>query len=199
MSLPDAVARLREGALLPSNAVAITFDDGYADNLAAASVLHRHGLTATFYITAGCLADGEPFWPAELRMLVDGISVPRITLVTGRERLDLACGDRAQRAAAVRHLTRLFKSRTIPERERLREQLRDLAGRPSLPRVMLTWNQLAEMHRLGMTVGAHTLTHPNLPSAGLDDATAEIEGSRTRLESGCSGPSDDVLVPERRS
>jgi peptidoglycan/xylan/chitin deacetylase (PgdA/CDA1 family) len=38
------------------------------------------------------------------------------------------------------------------------------------------------MHRLGMTIGAHTVTHPNLPSAGLADATAEIVGSKARLE-----------------
>ena len=47
---------------------------------------------------------------------------------------------------------------------------------------MLTWEELAEMARLGMTIGAHTVTHANLPSAGLADATAEIEGSKARLE-----------------
>jgi peptidoglycan/xylan/chitin deacetylase (PgdA/CDA1 family) len=39
------------------------------------------------------------------------------------------------------------------------------------------------MHRLGMTIGAHTLTHANLPSAGLDAARAEIAGSKALLES----------------
>jgi peptidoglycan/xylan/chitin deacetylase (PgdA/CDA1 family) len=38
------------------------------------------------------------------------------------------------------------------------------------------------MQRLGMTIGAHTRTHPNLPSAGLTDATAEIAGSKRRLQ-----------------
>jgi peptidoglycan/xylan/chitin deacetylase (PgdA/CDA1 family) len=41
---------------------------------------------------------------------------------------------------------------------------------------MLTWDELREMHRLGMTIGAHTVTHPNLPSAGLEDAREEIAG-----------------------
>jgi peptidoglycan/xylan/chitin deacetylase (PgdA/CDA1 family) len=47
---------------------------------------------------------------------------------------------------------------------------------------MLQWSQLAEMQRLGMTIGAHTVTHANLPSAGLDAATFEIIGSKERLE-----------------
>jgi peptidoglycan/xylan/chitin deacetylase (PgdA/CDA1 family) len=44
------------------------------------------------------------------------------------------------------------------------------------------------MHRLGMTIGAHTLTHPNLPSAGLEAATEEIVGSRARLERELGAP-----------
>ena len=39
LGLPDAVKAIREGASLPPNAVAITFDDGYADNLEAARTL----------------------------------------------------------------------------------------------------------------------------------------------------------------
>ena len=78
LPLPEAVDALRRGLSLPPNALAITFDDGYEDNLAAAEVLARHGLSATFYITAGCLAGGEPFWPSELRSLMAGIKGPEL-------------------------------------------------------------------------------------------------------------------------
>jgi peptidoglycan/xylan/chitin deacetylase (PgdA/CDA1 family) len=47
---------------------------------------------------------------------------------------------------------------------------------------MLRWEEVAEMRRLGMTIGAHTLTHPNLPSAGPRMAREEIAGSKKRLE-----------------
>src|SRR5690349_11440107 len=78
LSLPDAATTIARGESLPPNAVAITFDDGYADNLDAARTLARHGLTATFYLTAGCLADGAPFWPSELRALVHAVTTPSI-------------------------------------------------------------------------------------------------------------------------
>jgi peptidoglycan/xylan/chitin deacetylase (PgdA/CDA1 family) len=38
------------------------------------------------------------------------------------------------------------------------------------------------MQRLGMTLGAHTVTHPNLPSAGLPEATKEIVASKRIIE-----------------
>ena len=182
LDLGEVVDRLRERRDLPRNAVAITFDDGYADNLAAARTLHRHGVPATFFITSGCLAGGEPFWPAEIRALVHRIAAPELTIsVNGKERA-IPVQNRSQQLAAIRTLNRLFKSNPIPARESLRQQLRRAAGNPELPNYMLQWSELADMHRLGMTIGAHTVTHANLPSAGLDAATQEIAGSKARLE-----------------
>jgi peptidoglycan/xylan/chitin deacetylase (PgdA/CDA1 family) len=53
---------------------------------------------------------------------------------------------------------------------------------------MLRWEDVADTQRLGMTIGAHTLTHPNLPSAGLEAATHEIMGCKTRVEREIGGP-----------
>ena len=47
---------------------------------------------------------------------------------------------------------------------------------------MLTWDEVAELQSLGMTIGAHTMTHPNLPSAGLEASRLEIEGAKRSLE-----------------
>lgn len=183
ISLDEAVKALRGERSLPDNAVVLTFDDGYADNLIAAQILHEHGATATFYLTADCLAGGKPFWPSEVRQIVPRLAVPRLVLGLGDRRFDWPLGDAVEREAAIQGVTRLFKSVTIPQREELRVQLRAVAGlEQPLPSPMLTWNEVREMQLLGMSMGAHTLTHPNLPSAGLADATAEIVGAKRRLE-----------------
>jgi len=182
LSLAEVVARLRGRQPLPGNTVAITFDDGYADNLEAARTLNRYGVSATFFIAAGCLVGGDPFWPAEIRSLVRALSEPVLTLDVAGSAVAIPVHDATARQAAVRRLTKLFKSNPVPVRESLRDQLRRAAGGARMPDCMLTWEQLAEMQRLGMTIGAHTLTHPNLPSAGLDTATREIVGSKDRLE-----------------
>lgn len=183
LSLPDAVAMIRDGVQLPANAVAITFDDGYADNLAAARTLAAHGLTATFYITAGCMAGGQPFWPSELRYLIGGIRREVIALESNGLSLELDLRTDGGRAVAVNRLTKAFKAHPIPVREDLRTQLRALGGSVVIPQVMLSWDQVREMHALGMTIGSHTVTHPNLPNAGIDAARSELASSRARLES----------------
>ena len=49
-------------------------------------------------------------------------------------------------------------------------------------RTMLNWGQIREMHRAGISFGAHTLTHPDLTRLSSTDAEAEIRDSQAMLE-----------------
>ena len=186
LPLPEAVESLKRGKTLPPNAAAITFDDGYADNLAAARTLARYGLSGTFYITAGCLADGAPFWPSELRTLVRAITTPRIELRLKGSTVRVPLDTPRDRTSAISVLSKMFKAHPIPVREDLRDQLRTLAGMPAAPSPMLAWEDLVTMREIGMVIGSHTVSHPNLPNAGLDAARKEIVQSKAMLES-CIG------------
>jgi hypothetical protein len=97
-------------------------------------------------------------------------------------------GDGPSREKAIRQLTRLIKSHDIPVRESLRAQLRRAVTPGATRDYMLRWQDLEEMQRLGMTIGAHTLTHPNLPSAGIEAATDEIAGSKALIERQLGSP-----------
>ena len=55
----------------PQLSVAVTFDDGYADNLyEAARLLKRYDTPATFFITTGYIGTGYEFWWDELERIV---------------------------------------------------------------------------------------------------------------------------------
>ncbi len=57
--LPQALPGLRGAAPIPAGAVALTFDDGFADNLQfAAPILDHHGFSATFFLPTAHIGAG---------------------------------------------------------------------------------------------------------------------------------------------
>jgi peptidoglycan/xylan/chitin deacetylase (PgdA/CDA1 family) len=61
VALDDVIASFTRGRPLPPNALLITFDDGYLDNLTnAAPVLARHGYPAVVFVSAGLVGSGVP-------------------------------------------------------------------------------------------------------------------------------------------
>ncbi len=186
LSLEETVARLRSGDTLPRNAVAITFDDGYYDNYTAFQILRAHGACATFFLTSECIDDREVFWVSEVRHLILRTRQLQLPLTVKTEAYAFALQTLADREAAVSQVTRLIKSCTIAERETVRRALRtalaDVDKPFDGPQLMLSSDQVQEMLDGGMSMGGHTLTHPNLPSAGPADARYELLQCRLNLQ-----------------
>jgi peptidoglycan/xylan/chitin deacetylase (PgdA/CDA1 family) len=60
----------------------------------------------------------------------------------------------------------------------------DWAGQPTcVPRLpLLTWEEVAELDRHGIEIGAHTHTHPRLDHLPPAEAEREIAGSKAAIE-----------------
>jgi len=184
ISLDEMVTRVTAGKALPPRAVALTFDDGYLDNYTQAfPILSRHGLPATFYVTTGCIDNRAILWTGLLRFIIFRTRVA--TIETQRPRaFRLPLETHADRTAAFTRLVITMKNIPTAERLALLESVRKAAQMndlSALSSIMMTWAQVREMHREGMSFGAHTITHPNLPNATLAEARAEIVGSRDQL------------------
>jgi peptidoglycan/xylan/chitin deacetylase (PgdA/CDA1 family) len=78
IGLDDVLAHYVDRAPLPPQAVLITFDDGYHDNLDnAARVLRKYGYPAVLFVPIGYLDDRHPL-PHEERLASEGILNPTI-------------------------------------------------------------------------------------------------------------------------
>jgi peptidoglycan/xylan/chitin deacetylase (PgdA/CDA1 family) len=184
ISLDEVVERLNQGKDLPAKAVALTFDDGYLDNYTRAfPILKRHGLPATFYVTTDCIDNRALLWTGLLRFV---IFTTRVPVLETREplafRLPLASDQ--ERREAFTKLIVTMKNIPTPRRLALLEAVRVAGGIDDLSplrSIMMSWDHVRTMHRGGMTFGAHTLSHPNLPNAAPEEAEREIIGSRDAL------------------
>lgn len=183
--LIDALAA---GRSLPPRSVAITFDDGYADNhRLALPVLAPLGLTATVYVATGPLDEGTPLWTSAVRALVLGACGPELC-VPGLEPVALPASGRE---AALRALTRALVPLAAADRAaRLAAAAR--AAQVDLHRAlagtMLTTAAVRELAAAGWTIGAHTVSHPNVALAAPADAEAEIAASRDTLAAAIGAP-----------
>lgn len=183
LPLDGAVRDLRSGAL-PSRALAITFDDGYADNVQhALPVLRRHGLPATVFVATGFL-DGGLMWNDAVIEAVRHCAQPALDLRDHAEG-DLGCHPLTsleQRRAAISQL--LSRLKYLPPQRRLQAVAGVVraAGVRMPDDLMMSSAQLRAWRDAGLQVGAHTVNHPIL--ARLDDAAAlrEMCDSRERLQ-----------------
>lgn len=182
ISMDELLEAWLSGQPLPGNAAVVTFDDGYRDNYDVAyPILRRHRVPAIFYVATGALQGGEPLWPSEIRYLVHAAGA-RITGPFPAGRYDLSSPTLRERAA--RELKQWLVA--LPTRER-QEAMRELRRRSVsdltlLRDGMMTWAHVREMRTGGMLFGAHTVTHPLLPSIPLAEAREEIVGSKQALE-----------------
>ena len=127
---------------LPRKPVAVTFDDGYADNPeVAAPVLNRLGIPASFYLTVESVDTGRAPWFCHLRHAFTATRKRSWLDPTGRS-WDLADGARREPAlsAVSEHLTRLVGS---AQQEALQAIERHLDVEPLAPKkqLMMTWEQ----------------------------------------------------------
>lgn len=181
LPLDEAIVRLQDRSL-PARAAAITFDDGYADNCTVAMpILQSHGLTATFFIATGYL-DGGRMWNDTVVEAVRRCRTANLDLsAEGLGRYEL--GSPAAIREAIISILNKVKYRDPRERLKTVDYVASVAGGVLPSDLMLTSEQVKMMRRAGMSIGAHTVTHPIIGRLGPDEVRAEIAGSKEFLES----------------
>lgn len=180
---------------LSGHTVAITFDDGYADNLTVAlPVLREYRAPATFFVTSGFL-DGGMMWNdkvIESFRSHDGAVLDARPV--GLERYDTS--DRRSRAAAIRSVISNLKYKSDTERHEIASWLMKSGNVVLRDNLMLTTEQLRELARDPIAeIGGHTVSHPILKRLAPAEARREIEGGKRDLESILGGEVRSFAYP----
>jgi peptidoglycan/xylan/chitin deacetylase (PgdA/CDA1 family) len=185
VSVEEALAALGGGPPLPGRAVLLTFDDGYRDfGEIAWPILRRYRLPAVVFVPTSYPDDParEFWWDRLYRVLRRTRRVVLNLPAVG----PLALDTQESRQAALRRLQTYLK--TIAHAEAMETVERicgelvsrdDAAARSSS---VLGWDELRTLAGEGVTVAAHTQTHPALTRMPPDDARREIRGSREDLK-----------------
>jgi peptidoglycan/xylan/chitin deacetylase (PgdA/CDA1 family) len=162
--------------------VAITFDDGYADNATtAAPTLVAAGLPATFFITTGTLG-GRRFWWDRLADAFLGGELGETGIdvnVSGRA-VWLALNDERARLASLRFLHRRLRPLPPSQLEAVvRQALDHFTTLPASPDDQtMTRDQLRKLAELpNVEIGAHTRSHLQLAGQHETLQHDEVVGS----------------------
>jgi len=186
ISLGDYVDALRSGQTLPRNAVVLTFDDGYRDNWATAlPLLKKFGLPATFLLATDYIGTGQPKWEDRLTALIRRAACESLSLELQQGPVTLDIQDEKLKLRAIARLIGLLSGCEPSWRERVLGEIERQAGADTgdFGQVMMSWNQAREIAATpGMTIGAHTVTHPHLSGLSDDQIRDEVVDSRQVIE-----------------
>jgi peptidoglycan/xylan/chitin deacetylase (PgdA/CDA1 family) len=201
VSWAELIAGLRAHVAWPRNTVTITVDDGYADlHEFAFPILKEYSLPALAYVTSGFAAGQLWHWPDRLHYVISASKVPVLRVETASGKVEVQLNDETQRLAGWHRIADCCHALDEHAREDLIGRVARNAQVPIPEKApqeyrAANWDELREMVAGGISIGAHSVTHPRLPT--LDDVrlAAEIERSRQHIEQALQIPVTSFAYP----
>ena len=203
ISLGELVGHYERGVQPPPRSVALTFDDGFANNYSVAfPLLKRHGIPFTVFLTTGLVGDPlAQLWTERVKRSIYFCPQPAIALDVVDRRFECDLTTSSRRTAAAKQVLQLLKRQPLSTRDRAVAYIEDRCGKPPLDRqdedryAFLTWEQVREMSAASVEFGSHTVHHPILST--LDDSTLhrELCESKDRITAELATPCDAFAYP----
>jgi peptidoglycan/xylan/chitin deacetylase (PgdA/CDA1 family) len=178
-----ALAALAAGRPLPPRAAALTFDDGYRDNLdTALPILRRLRLPATFYLVPGLLDRTVRPWWETLAWAFGRASAAAVEWRGRRLAAGPGGASRAAMLTVAEEVKRMPREARDAEIDGLIAELRPRGSEDEVADLFLDWDGARRL-AAGGAVGSHTMHHAILSEEPAAEQERDLRESRERLES----------------
>ena len=190
VSAEQIVRYLKGDGNLPSYPLFLTFDDGYRDNFEnAVPALTQRKMPATIFLATNYVENSRPFDWDMAAYCFHHTEMKEATLPHwGVAKWN---GQLSREKLTKQWLEQLKK---LPEHKRQQAvdslpNLLDVTVKDeSFQRMHLSWEQVRQAQNAGISMGAHTKTHPILTKVPAERAHEEIVGSIQRIKNETGQP-----------
>lgn len=182
VSMSELLDAIDRNEPLPKRAVLITFDDAYSDFAEIAwPVLKKYRLPATVFVPTAYPEHQELiFWWQRLHQAFVNTSLTQLS-ETPFGPLPLATPNQRQRSlrTLMDHVPTITHNAALKMIDSVCAQL---VEKPLNSPSVLSWDQLRQLSKEGLTLGSHTRTHPILTQIAPSQIREEIRLSQQDLE-----------------
>lgn len=185
VSLPEAMARARQGDPL-HRVLTITTDDGFVENYDfIAPILVEENVTATFYLISGCLDNKELMWRNKLLLVQNKTERTQVQRLMQRLAVEF---NLIEPLPSDSLLSWSYRDWDMREKDFLANRIWEWSGMIPLAEWLgkhqpyLTTQHIQQLGNSGFHFGAHTRTHPFCSRLSYEQLVDEVIGSMNELK-----------------
>lgn len=164
----------------------ILFDDGYLDNYEhALPILQKYNVKASFYVVTDCIDKNIPTWTHELEHLFQNTKKSVLNLdfnFLPIEFQTLNAKKQEDLLSFAKELKPFLKTINHIERNEVLSEIKLQFDDVEFPKIMMNWDHLKELSKLGHHIGSHTVSHAMLGTVSNENfIKKELVDSRQRI------------------
>lgn len=175
----------------PNKAVVITMDDGYKSNYSLAyPLLKQYQIPATIFIVTEFVQNQEYLWGDRLEYAIWKAEIDTLTITINNNTCTCKIKEEIDKIESVGEIRCKLELLSYNERKTIIEEIENKTknrisetGNATTLQLPLQWSEIREMVKDGIvSVGSHSMRHPNLTTCTEEQLEEEIVESRKIIE-----------------
>ena len=185
LSIGEIFRRIENGLEIEPYTIAITFDDGYRDNLTCAHpILKKYRLPATVFVATGYIGSDGAIWNDQVSWAFKHTNRKDFALEIANQHLVLSLDSESDKIRSLSLVLETLKGVSDFEKSCIADSVvAELNGKKAkCGKLMLGWAELRQMVEEGWEIGSHTVNHVILTRVKAGVVSDELRQSKETLQ-----------------